>query len=123
MALENLKRWAQALKRDVLALWIAARDGRTPLVAKLVAATVAAYAFSPIDLIPDVIPVLGYLDDLLILPLGIWLAIRLIPAELMAEYRERASQQAKRPVSTAGAIAVALVWAALLVLAGALLLD
>ena len=85
--LEPLKRWARALKRDVIALWLAARDPRVPLAAKLVAGAVAAYALSPIDLIPDFIPVLGYLDDLLIVPAGIWLALRLIPAELMAELR------------------------------------
>jgi uncharacterized membrane protein YkvA (DUF1232 family) len=73
------KRWARAIERDVVALWIAARDRRTPSTAKIVAGVVAAYALSPIDLIPDFIPVAGYLDDLLIVPLGIALAVRLIP--------------------------------------------
>ena len=86
-AVERLKGWARALKRDVVALWLAARDPRTPLAAKLVAGAVAAYALSPIDLIPDFIPVLGYLDDLLLVPAGIWLAVRLIPEELLAELR------------------------------------
>ncbi|HTH27548.1 MAG TPA: DUF1232 domain-containing protein, partial [Sphingobium sp.] len=86
--LERLKGWARGIKRDVLALWIAARDPRTPLLAKAMAGAVAAYALSPIDLIPDVIPVLGYLDDLLILPLGIMLAVRMIPAPLLAEFRD-----------------------------------
>ena len=71
MWIASAKQWAKAIKRDVVALWIAARDARTPLAAKVVAGAVAAYALSPIDLIPDFIPVLGYLDDLLIVPLGI----------------------------------------------------
>ena len=112
--LERLKAWARSLKLDVTALWLAARDPRTPLAAKLVAAAVSAYALSPIDLIPDAIPVLGLLDDLVIVPLGLWLAIRLIPAPLMAEFRETAGAQA-RPVSRAGLILVVALW-----LAGAL---
>ena len=76
-AFEGLKSWARALKRDVVALWLAARDSRTPFGAKLVAGAVAAYALSPIDLIPDFIPLLGYLDDLLLVPVGIWLAVRM----------------------------------------------
>jgi len=101
--------WARELKRDVVALWIAARDRRTPLAAKLVAGAVAAYALSPIDLIPDVIPVLGYLDDLLIVPLGIALALRLIPAPLMREFRAAASRR-ERPRSLVAAVAVVCVW-------------
>ena len=84
---ERLKVWARALKRDVLALYRSARDPRVPWYAKAVAGLVAAYALSPIDLIPDFVPVLGYLDDLLIVPAGIWLAIRLIPADVLAEHR------------------------------------
>ncbi len=87
---ERLTSWAKSLKRDLVALWIAARSPRTPVVAKVVAAAVAAYALSPIDLIPDFIPVLGYLDDIIIVPLGIALAIRLIPADLMADFRAEA---------------------------------
>lgn len=87
----RLREWARRLKRDVLALYLAAHDPRVPWPAKVVAVAVAAYALSPIDLIPDFIPVLGYLDDLLIVPLGIWLAVRLVPPELMAEFRARAS--------------------------------
>lgn len=108
--IEQVKAWAAALKRDVLALWLAARDPRVPWFAKAVAAGVAAYALSPIDLIPDVIPVLGYLDDLVIVPLGIMLAIRLIPRDLMAELRDRA-RGAQRPVSRAGMAAVVALWA------------
>lgn len=108
--LASIKGWARAIKRDVVALWIASRDPRVPWTAKAVAACVAAYALSPIDIIPDVIPVLGLLDDLLIVPLGIWLAVRLIPPPLMAEFRVVALAQAARPVSTAGAAFVIAAW-------------
>ena len=112
--IESLKRWAKALKRDVVALWLAARHPRTPAVAKLVAGLTAAYALSPIDLIPDFIPVLGYLDDLLIVPAGIWLALRLIPPELLTEFRDRARSSA-RPAGRAGAVAVVAIWIAALI--------
>jgi uncharacterized membrane protein YkvA (DUF1232 family) len=106
------KEWARLLKRDVVAVWLAARDSRTPTTAKVVAAIVAAYALSPIDLIPDVVPVLGYLDDLLIVPFGIWLAIRLIPPPLMAEFRASAVREGAQPVSRAGMLAVISIWIA-----------
>jgi len=109
----RLKNWARRLKRDVIALWLAARDPRTPLGAKLVAGAVAAYALSPIDLIPDFIPVLGYLDDLIIVPAGIWLALKLIPAELMDELRAEAEQRATRPTSRGAMIVIVFVWIAL----------
>jgi len=108
---ERLKAWARGPKRDVMALWLAARDPRTPLAAKLVAGAVAAYALSPIDLIPDFIPVLGYLDDLLLVPAGIWLAVRLIPADLFAEFRAAAASR-ERPRSMIGALLVAAAWLA-----------
>lgn len=114
----TLKSWARALKRDVIALWIAARDPRVPWYAKALAGVVAAYALSPIDLIPDFIPVLGYLDDLLIVPAGIWLVVRLIPAPLMAELREAATRRAERPVSYVAAGVIAAIW---IVAAGALI--
>lgn len=101
-----------------MALWIAARDPRTPLAAKLVAGAVAAYALSPIDLIPDFIPVLGYLDDLLIVPLGIWVSVRLIPAPLLAEFRAAASDRS-RPTSRAAAAVVVGLWLLSAVLVGA----
>ena len=110
--LERAKQWARAIKRDVLALWIAARDPRVPWYAKALAAAVAAYALSPIDLIPDFIPVLGYLDDLLIVPLGIVLVVWLIPTELMAEFREQAATISVSPRSVAAAVAIVLVWMA-----------
>lgn len=111
-ALASLKAWARKTTRDVLALWIAARDPRVPWPAKLVAGAVAAYALSPIDLIPDFVPVLGYLDDLLIVPLGILLAIRLVPAPLMGEFRERAAGLQIRPKSLAGLAAIVTLWLA-----------
>lgn len=116
--LARLKAWAARLKRDVVALWLAARDPRTPLAAKAVAALVAAYALSPIDLIPDFVPVFGYLDDLVIVPLGVALAIRLIPPSLLAEFRETAAQRAARPTSRLGAAAILALWLAGLVVAG-----
>ena len=100
-----------------MALWIAARDPRTPWLAKMLAGFAAAYALSPIDLIPDVIPVLGWLDDLLIVPAGIWLAVRRIPPALMAEFREQADSRA-RPRSRLAAAIIIAVW---IVLAGLLI--
>ena len=109
----GLRRWAKALKRDVLALWIAARDPRVPWHAKALAGAVAAYALSPIDLIPDFIPVLGLLDDLIIVPAGIWLVVRLVPAPLMAEFRAEAARRSQRPTSYAAAVVIGLLWAGL----------
>jgi len=105
------------LKRDVVAIALAVRDPRVPWYAKAVGACVVAYALSPIDLIPDFVPVLGYLDDLVLVPLGLLLVLRLIPADVLAEHRVAASAIAERPVSRAGAFAVIVVW-----LAAALLL-
>lgn len=110
--LDRLKLWARALKRDVVALWLAARDPRVPWGAKLLAGAVAAYALSPIDLIPDFIPVLGLLDDVIIVPAGIWLCLRLIPPPVMADLRHRADATA-RPRSLAGMAAIAAIWLAL----------
>lgn len=107
--LSRLRAWAGALKREVAALAGAARDPRTPLAAKLLALAIVAYALSPIDLIPDVIPVLGMLDDLLLLPLGIWLVVRLIPAGVLAEHRAAAGQARLAP-SRAGAAIVVSLW-------------
>lgn len=107
--LTALRGWARALKRDVVALWIAARDPRTPWRARLLAGAVAAYALSPIDLIPDAIPVLGLLDDLLIVPAGLWLALRWVPPALMAEYRAAALDR-DRPRSRIAAAVIILLW-------------
>jgi uncharacterized membrane protein YkvA (DUF1232 family) len=113
--LDRAKLWARSTKRDVVAIWLAGRDRRTPWTARILAACVAAYALSPIDLIPDFVPVLGYLDDLLIVPLGIMMVVKLVPGELMAEFRTQAAQIASRPLSRAGLLAIAAIW--LLVLA------
>ena len=110
----RLTMWAQAIKRDVHALYLAGRDPRVPWYAKALAAFVAAYALSPIDLIPDFIPVIGYLDDLILLPLGILLVVRLIPPEILAEHRATAA--AARPVSRLAAVVVVCLWVALAVL-------
>jgi uncharacterized membrane protein YkvA (DUF1232 family) len=93
LMLQQLKVWARHLKREIAALYLAARDSSTPLLAKIVALAVAAYALSPIDLIPDFIPVLGYVDDIIIVPLGIMLAVRLMPKDLMQSFRETALAQ------------------------------
>ena len=115
--LQKWKQRAKGIKRDVYSLYLAYRDARTPWYAKVFAALVVAYAFSPIDLIPDFIPVLGYLDDLLLLPLGIVLAIKLIPAEVMTDARLKAEESARteKPMGWLGIGMVALIW---LVLAG-----
>jgi uncharacterized membrane protein YkvA (DUF1232 family) len=114
MNLHTIRQWARSLKRDVIALYLAARDPRVPWLAKLVAACVAAYALSPIDLIPDFIPIVGYLDDLLIVPLGIALAIHLIPPALLAEHRATAATlDGKRPSSRVAAIVIIGIWIAL----------
>jgi uncharacterized membrane protein YkvA (DUF1232 family) len=110
--LDHAKQWARSLKRDVVAVWIAGRDPRVPWHAKALAAAVAAYALSPIDLIPDFIPVIGYLDDLIIVPLGLLLVIRLIPPELMEEFRIKAAEHNNRPTSRAAAIAIIAIWVA-----------
>lgn len=106
------KQWARTIKRDVHALWLAARDPRTPWVAKVLALAVTAYALSPIDLIPDFIPVIGYLDDLVIVPLGVLLIVRLIPPELMDEYRASAAAAGSRPVSRVAAGVFVAIWVA-----------
>ncbi len=114
----NLKNWARAIKRDVHAIYLAARDPRVPWYAKVLALCVAGYALSPIDLIPDFIPVLGYLDDLIIVPLGIVAVVKLIPPEIMAEHRAAASAAAERPLSRAAAAVILVIWIASLALIG-----
>ena len=106
----RIKTWARNLKRDSHAVYLASRDPRVPWYAKILAVAVAAYALSPIDLIPDFIPVIGYLDDLVIVPLGIWLVVSLIPGDVMAECRAKADEAGQRPVSRAGMIAIIVVW-------------
>lgn len=118
-----LKGWAGRIKRDVITVYFAARDPRTPIPAKILAFAVAAYALSPIDLIPDFIPVLGYLDDLLLLPLGIWMVVRLLPAEVLLQSRARAESVAGIPGSTAAAILIIGIWVVCAAGLGSLLLE
>jgi uncharacterized membrane protein YkvA (DUF1232 family) len=115
---DRLQQWARSVKRDAVAVWIAARDPRVPWYAKVVAAATAAYALSPIDLIPDFIPVIGYLDDLVIVPLGIALTIRMIPEGLMEEFRAEAARREARPISVVGALFIVVLWCATITLAG-----
>ena len=108
--LARLRRWARAVKQDVVALYIAARDPRVPWHVKAAAVAIAAYALSPIDLIPDFIPVLGYLDELILLPIAIALVIRMIPGPLMAEFRAEAQRRSERPVSRMAAAVILGLW-------------
>lgn len=110
--LARLKRWARRIRADAHALWFAARDPRTPRLARVLALALAAYALSPIDLIPDAIPVLGLLDEAILLPLGLVAVIRLVPTAVIAQARARAAEAAARPVSRAGAAMVVALWAA-----------
>lgn len=114
----NLRSWARLIKRDVHALYLASRDPRVPWYAKALAIVVAGYAISPIDLIPDFIPVLGYLDDVILLPLGIYLVVNLIPPAIMAEHRELAEAATERPVSRTAAAVIIVLWLASVALAG-----
>lgn len=109
---------ARRLNTEVYALYLAYRDPRTPLYARVFTACVVGYAFSPIDLIPDFVPVLGYLDDLFLVPLGIRAAIGMIPAEVMRDCREKANQQFPdgKPVSRVAAVVIGLIWFAFAIL-------
>lgn len=121
--LRRLRELARRLKRDVMTLWFAWRDPDTPWAARLLLACVVGYALSPIDLIPDFVPVLGLLDDLILLPLLIWLALRLLPPHVLAVSRARAqawqAEQHARPRSIAGAVVIVLLWLAALLLIAA----
>jgi uncharacterized membrane protein YkvA (DUF1232 family) len=114
----RLKDWARIIKRDVHALYLASRDPRVPWYAKALAVVIAGYALSPIDLIPDFIPILGYLDDAIIVPLAILLVVRLIPPEIMAEHRDLAAAAQERPVSAIAGVVIACIWAASIAFAG-----
>lgn len=106
----RIKEWARVIRRDAVALYLATRDPRVPWYAKVAAGAIAAYALSPIDLIPDVIPVLGYLDEVILLPLAIAGVLRLIDPAIMAELRAKAAGIAKRPVSRLGAALIVALW-------------
>jgi uncharacterized membrane protein YkvA (DUF1232 family) len=111
-AVESWKQRARQLKLETYALYLAYRDSRTPWYARVFAACVLGYAFSPIDLIPDTIPVLGYLDDLVLVPLGVSIALRMIPPQVMAECREKArtALEQGRPTNWAAAVVIVAVW-------------
>jgi uncharacterized membrane protein YkvA (DUF1232 family) len=108
--LSRLKILARKLSRDGHAIYLASRDPRVPWYAKFLAMAVAGYALSPIDLIPDFIPIVGYLDDLIIVPFGIWLVLLLVPEGIMAECRAKADQAGLRPVSRTGMIVIMVLW-------------
>ncbi len=108
--LERLKTAAKRLKREVLTLYCAARDPRTPWLARGLALLVVGYALSPIDLIPDFIPVLGVLDDLILVPLGVWMVIRLVPAPVLEDARARALTFEHKPISYGGLAFMVAVW-------------
>ena len=114
----RLRKWARAVKGDVLTLWFCCRHPRTPLLAKLLAIAIAGYALSPIDLIPDFIPVLGYLDELILLPGAIFLVLKLIPLDVRAECREKArrwtEEKQAKPRNYVAAIVIVLLWLGLL---------
>lgn len=110
--LDRLRRRARALKSELAAIHGAALDPRTPWYAKALALAVIAYALSPIDLIPDFIPVLGQLDDLLLVPLGLWVVLKLIPQDVIADHRARTAAGARLRRSTAAAVAIVLIWVA-----------
>jgi uncharacterized membrane protein YkvA (DUF1232 family) len=116
--LERWKQWARHIKRDTRALYSAARDPRVPWFVKALAIAVAAYALSPIDLIPDFVPVLGYLDDLIIVPLGIALVVWLMPPDLMTHHRALVEAQAETPVSRGAAIVIVGIWIVTSIVAG-----
>lgn len=113
---ENLKRWAKRIKRDGVTLWFTGKHPETPWYAKALGLFVVAYALSPIDLIPDFIPVLGYVDDILLLPVLIWLTVKLLPTSVLTECRLQADQwmaeKRAKPISKAGALMVIVLWIA-----------
>jgi len=117
--LEGLKHKAKLLKTEVYAIYLAHKDPRTPLYARIFALCVVGYVFSPIDLIPDFIPILGYLDDLVLVPLGIFLVLKMIPKDVMDEYREKAkaSMLQEKPVNWVAAFVIVGIWVGLAILA------
>lgn len=110
METSTLKRWAKELKQQALVIYFVARDPRTPWLVRLLGFFVAAYALSPIDLIPDFIPLLGYLDDLVLVPLGVLIVLRLVPLEVKQSAREMAAVAVDRPVSRAMAVVIVTIW-------------
>jgi uncharacterized membrane protein YkvA (DUF1232 family) len=122
---ERLKGWALSLKTELYALNLAYRDPRVPWYARILAICVVGYAFSPIDLIPDPIPILGYLDDLIIVPVGIWLSIKLMPPAVMGECRERAKHEVQKgkPTNWVAAGVIIGIWIILAALVSVILVT
>lgn len=118
--LDAIRQWARRIKRDAVMLWFACRDPRTPRLPKIICMVAVAYALSPIDLIPDFIPVLGYLDDAVLLPAMIWLAVKLLPAQVVSECRAQAAEwmqkNERKPVNRWGWVFVLSVWGLVLLL-------
>ena len=110
--MRSLKQLAKQLKKETYAVYLASIDQRVPWYARVLAGFTVAYAFSPIDLIPDFIPILGYLDDLIIVPLGIWLVLKMIPPAVLAECREKAAAEIERgkPINWAAAAVIIAIW-------------
>lgn len=112
--MSNLRAWAKALKCDIITLWFALKHPLTPWHARALAAVLTAYALSPIDLIPDFIPILGYLDDLIIVPVGVWLLLRMVPTQVLTDSKDQADewfrQDKTKPMSLWGLIIILLIW-------------
>jgi len=120
--MQSLKKLARQLKKETYAVYLASIDERVPWYARILAGVTVAYAFSPIDLIPDFIPILGYLDDLIILPLGIWLVIKMIPPQVLAECREKAAEIDRgKPINRTAAVVIIAIWIGLGILTAILL--
>ena len=115
-----IRQWARRIKQDAVMLWFAYKDPRTPWLPRIISMLAVAYALSPIDLIPDFVPVLGFLDDAVLLPAMIWLAVRLLPAEVVAACRELAIDwmqvNQRKPVNHWGIALVLMVWALVVLL-------
>ncbi|MEG4809567.1 YkvA family protein [Microcoleus sp. F8-D3] len=117
--MQSLKQAARRLKKETYAVYLASTDQRVPWYARILAGLTVAYAFSPIDLIPDFIPILGYLDDLIIVPVGIWLVLKMIPPQVLADCREKTAAEIERgkPINRAAAVAIVAIWIGLGILA------
>ncbi|GJL64394.1 MAG: membrane protein [Nitrospirales bacterium] len=118
MSISKLRKWAKVVKRDIHAVYLASHDPRVPWYAKLLAVLVVAYALSPVDLTPDFISIIGYLDDLVLLPLSLLLVIRLLPPGIMAEHRSIAEKDGRLPQNWVAAAMIIFLWAAGIVFLG-----
>lgn len=114
----RVKRWAKNIRRDTYAIGLVARDPRVPWYTKALAIVVAGYAFSPLDLIPDFIPVIGFVDDVILVPLGIVLVIKMVPAEILQEHRAHADRAMALPKNRIGAVVIVCIWVAVVGVSG-----